>query len=147
VYSRGEWTWISGANEVNQAGTYGTEGTAAASNVPGARQGAISWMDGAGNLWLFGGMNADDNGTPTGLLNDLWIYSHGQWTWVAGGNTANQPGTYGTQGTAAAVNVPGARTGAVSWTDPAGNLWLLGGTGLASSATGGLLNDLWVYKP
>jgi N-acetylneuraminic acid mutarotase len=147
VYSRGEWTWINGANEANQAGTYGTEGTAAANNVPGARQGAISWMDAGGNLWLFGGMDADDNGTPTGLLNDLWVYSHGQWAWVAGGNTANQPGTYGTLGTPAAVNVPGARTGCVSWTDPAGNLWLLGGTGLASNPTGGLLNDLWVYKP
>ena len=49
------WTWISGANTINAQGVYGTKGVPAAGNVPGARSGSVSWIDGAGNLWLFGG--------------------------------------------------------------------------------------------
>ena len=45
-YSAGQWTWMSGSNMPNQAGTYGAEGLAAASNVPGARWSAVSSTDG-----------------------------------------------------------------------------------------------------
>jgi hypothetical protein len=46
------WTWVSGSDIVNQAGTYsGTE-------VPGSRYDAVSWFDGS-NLWLFGGRGYD----------------------------------------------------------------------------------------
>jgi hypothetical protein len=41
---------------------------------------------------------------------------------VGGSNLANQKGVYGTQSIAAVDNVPGARGGAVSWTDATGNL-------------------------
>jgi hypothetical protein len=34
--SPNEWTWVSGAKTANQAGSYGTLGTAAPGNVPGA---------------------------------------------------------------------------------------------------------------
>jgi hypothetical protein len=44
------------ANADNASGVYGTQGTAAASNVPGARYSASSWIDSSGNLWLFGGL-------------------------------------------------------------------------------------------
>ena len=90
------------------AGTYGTQGTAAAGNIPGARNRDVTWTDAAGNFWLFGGDGYDSAGTQ-GFLNDLWKYSAGQWTWMGGSNVVNQQGTYGTQGTAAAGNVPGAR--------------------------------------
>jgi hypothetical protein len=70
-------------------------------------------------------------------LNDLWKYSAGEWTWMGGANVGNQPGTYGTKGTPAPDNVPGARTAAVTWTDATGNLWLFGGGGLDSTGTGG----------
>src|ERR1035438_9509002 len=46
----GEWTWMNGTNIDNQYGTYGTQGIAATTNVPGSRYGAVSWTDGAGNL-------------------------------------------------------------------------------------------------
>ena len=68
----------------------------------------MNWTDAAGNVWLFGGLGYDSAGT-LGYLNDLWKYSAGQWTWMGGSNVGNQEGTYGTQGTAAAGNVPGAR--------------------------------------
>jgi hypothetical protein len=140
-----QWAWVSGANTVNQSGTYGTQGTPANSNVPGARAGAVTWTDRAGNFWLFGGNGYDSAGTQ-GQLNDLWVFTlNNQWVWVSGANTVNQSGTYGTQGTAANSNVPGARSSAVTWTDRAGNFWLFGGTGYDSAGTQGQLNDLWVF--
>ncbi|MFZ3218269.1 MAG: kelch repeat-containing protein [Candidatus Acidiferrales bacterium] len=136
---------MSGANVVNQKGTYGTQGTSAASNIPGSRSGSISWTDATGNLWLFGGRGYDSAGT-FGYLNDLWKYSGGEWTWIGGSNLTNQSGTYGTQGTAAASNIPGARFLSTSCTDAAGNLWLFGGYAYDSTGTPGLLNDLWKYS-
>jgi len=140
--STGQWAWMSGSNVVLASGTYGTEGTAAPSNVPGARDSSVGWTDVAGNFWLFGGYSSGC------CLNDLWRYSAGEWTWMSGSNTIDQSGIYGTQGTAAAGNVPGARSNANAWTDKSGNLWLFGGTGYDSVGTLGLgLNDLWEYSP
>jgi hypothetical protein len=70
------WTWVSGSNAINQKGVYGTNGVAASGNVPGARDGSVSWIDGNGNLWLFGGEGYAASG-GAGLLNDLWkfVYS------------------------------------------------------------------------
>lgn len=144
-FSVGEWTWESGADIANQAGIYGTLGAPSTSNIPGARSLAASWSDADGNLWLFGGSGFDSAGT-NGFLNDLWKYWAGQWTWVGGSNLANQGGTYGVVGTAAAGNIPGGRWGAASCIDPSGNLWLFGGEGYDSRAIPGLLNDLWKYS-
>jgi N-acetylneuraminic acid mutarotase len=146
--STGLWTWVSGGNGHNASGVYGTQGTAAAGNVPGARQAASSWIDSSGNLWLFGGVGYDSTGA-VGNLNDLWRYSpsSGQWTWVSGGSGDNASGVYGTQGTASASNVPGARQAANSWIDSSGNLWLFGGVGYDSTGAVGNLNDLWRYSP
>ena len=143
-----EWTWVSGSNTINQAGAYGTQGAAAPSNVPGARQHAISWLDSSGKLWLFGGTGLDSAAT-IGRLNDLWKYDPTtlEWTWVSGSDIFGQKGTYGTQGVAAPLNVPGARSGAVSWLDSGGRLWLFGGLGYDSAAYIGDLNDLWEYDP
>ena len=146
-YSAGAWTWMGGSNVNGQSGTYGTQGTPAAGNVPGARTGAVSWTDASGNFWLFGGDGYDSTGIAVGWLNDLWEYSAGQWTWVGGSNVNGQLGTYGTEGTAALSNVPGARTLGVSWTDASGNLWLFGGIGYGSFGANGSLNDFWQYKP
>jgi N-acetylneuraminic acid mutarotase len=145
-YSAGEWTWVSGANLGNQTGTYGTLGTAAPSNVPGARNLVVIWTDAAGNFWLFGGEGYDSTGTD-GFLNDLWKYSAGEWTWMRGSNIGNQTGTYGTQGRPAPGNVPAGRVEALGWTDAAGNFWLFGGSFASSSGTSEFFNDLWKYEP
>jgi N-acetylneuraminic acid mutarotase len=145
-YSAGEWTWMGGSNVINQKGTYGTLGTAATTNVPGARWQAVGWADSAGNFWLFGGEGIDSAGNDDGDLNDLWKYSAGEWTWMGGSNVINQKGTYGTLGTAATTNVPGARVGATTWTDASGNFWLFGGAGYDSAGNEGALNDLWKYS-
>jgi hypothetical protein len=99
-----------------------------------------------GNLWLLGGVGYDSAGTGPGFLNDVWKYGGGQWTWMGGSNLRGQKGTYGTQGIAAAGNIPGGRNAAVKWTDGAGNFWLFGGSGYASTGANGILSDLWEYQ-
>lgn len=152
-YSDGQWAWMSGSNTVavtGQAGVYGTEGVPAPGNTPAARVDANSWADASGNLWLFGGAGRDSTGT-LGILNDLWKYSNGEWTWMSGSNKSDQYGIYGTEGTAPASNAPGARTNSVTWIDTNGNLWLFGGCGNGANSTLTAppcgLNDLWMYSP
>ena len=162
------WTFVSGGatSTVNQAGIYGTQGTAASTNMPGGRQEAVGWADGKGNLWLFGGEGEDSAKTANGVLNDLWVYNitSKQWTWVTGSNMANQTGDYEAQPVVGPVNTtaaagtcgltagsvplscsavsttgagPGSRWGGAAWIDQAGTLWLFGGWGLDSTATNG----------
>lgn len=137
------WTWIKGSNGLNQNGIYGTQGTAGANNTPGARNNFVLWTDSLGQVWLFGG-----NG-GSGYLNDLWKYnpSTNGWTWMKGSSGGNSGGVYGTMGTAATNNTPGARTGTSAWRHPDGTIWLFGGYYYYSTAANGHLNDVWKYDP
>jgi len=159
-----QWMWASGASTVpivpgsnsGNPGVYGTLGVPAGGNVPGGRQGAVTWTDSSGNLWLFGGSGYDANGTFA-FLNDLWEYqvSLGQWAWMGGASavpvgspeSGGNPGIYGSLGIPSTANIPGSRTGAVGWMDKNGNLWLFGGAGIDSTGLSGNLNDLWEYIP
>jgi N-acetylneuraminic acid mutarotase len=144
------FTWFGGSNAPGANGVYGTQGVAAATNVPRARDGGVTWTDSNGNLWLFGGFAGYVNGPIYGnFLNDLWKYStsSGEWTWVSGSNTIGAQGVYGTQGIAAATNVPGARSNEISWTDANGSLWLFGGAGTDATGNFIVFNDLWKYSP
>jgi len=148
VTGTGEWTWMGGSSAVNQSGVYGTLRMAAAGNIPGSREFTTNWTDSSGNIWLFGGLGVDANGT-FGYLNDLWELnpSTNQWAWMGGSSTVNPPGVYGTLGTAAAGNIPGGRSYTMSWTDGSGNIWLFGGNGCDANGTDGDLNDLWEFNP
>ncbi|MGH9616497.1 MAG: kelch repeat-containing protein [Acidobacteriaceae bacterium] len=137
------WTWMGGSDLNNQAGVYGTQGVAAPDNLPPPRENAVGWMDAAGNFWLFGG----DEGALEASLNDLWKYSNGKWTWESGSNTPCGAGSYGTQGTPAPGNTPGARIFAVGWADKAGNLWFFGGDDFCNPYGDANYNDLWEYQP
>jgi hypothetical protein len=141
-YSGGVWTWMKGSNTGNQAGSYGVQGTAVAANEPPSRQASAGWVDNLGNFWLFGGFTSGTNG-----FNDLWKYdpAGNQWTWINGSQGATKtPGSFGTQGVAAASNVPGARWLSAAWSDSHGNLWLFGGQGFDVTGNGSL-GDLWEY--
>lgn len=156
-YSNGQWAWMGGSSGTEQAGVYGTLGTSAPANFPGARWQSTCWTDSQGNFWLYGGLGIDSTGAR-GNLGDLWRYSNGEWTWMSGSNIAAQPGitgawqgaaVYGTEGVAAPGNTPGMRQSASGWSDPSGNLWLFGGTGAIPNGTYGeivLQNDLWKYS-
>ena len=158
----GEWTWVSGGgtfqiSSFGQTGVYGTLGTPAPGNVPGGREYASSWVDKAGNFWIFGGVGIDSTGSSYGHLNDLWKFSPitKNWTWMGGSNTVqsgggfSDAGVYGALGVASPGNIPGGRdTSTSGWTDTQGNLWLFGGYGTGNSIQDlGAENDLWMYQP
>jgi hypothetical protein len=151
----GEWIWMSGSSAAGsnyvQPGVYGTPGVAASANTPGGRQGAVSWVDASGKLWLYGGMFYGVTGGEV-WLNDTWMFdstlgANGEWAWMGGSAYGNQAGVYGTLGTVNSANIPGAREYAVSWSDGSGSLWLFGGSGFDSAGTETELNDLWVSQP
>lgn len=135
-----QWTWIKGANTINQPGVYGSSGVGNPANTPGAKQHSVMWKDAEGNFWLGGGIDQSNLS-----YNDLWKYelNSNQWAWVHGANTTNQVGTYGILQVPTAMNKPGARHGNVSWSDGMGNFWQFGGLGFADINSRGYLNDLW----
>lgn len=154
------WTWVSGSNLVTPTadlGNYGTQGVAAATNVPPARHGATTWIDAAGRLWMFGGANYNNVTSPV-HFNDLWSFDPGTkwWTFVGGTSTQNDLGTYGTKGTAAASNAPPSRAGGTGWIDSSGTLWLFGGLYTTVTANtpptpptfvNNTFSDLWSFDP
>jgi len=87
--STGQWTRVSGSARKNTPGVYGLAGVSAADNIPGGRSNAVTWVDSAGTLWLFGGYGIDSTGA-LGTLNDLWQFAPATdlWTWVSGSVTA-----------------------------------------------------------
>lgn len=149
-----QWTWVSGNDTTfNQLGTYGTKGGAVipeTTNIPGTRWGAATWSASGDVVWLFGGKGFvsidtnNNNSVIDGYFNDLWKYEGGIWTWMDGTNLVDQVGSYGTKGRGAPGNIPGARSGSVSWIDNSGNLWLFGGYKNDANGSGDF-NDLWKY--
>ena len=138
-----QWAWIKGPTTINQAGIYGTFQVPSINNYPGGRAwGVATWVDTAGDLWLFGGLGHDVN-NGLNRLNDLWRYHipTNEWTWMGGPNTAGDNGNYGTFQVPNALNNPPARyeTNA-AWTDNNSNLWLFGGY------EGGYLSDMWEFN-
>jgi N-acetylneuraminic acid mutarotase len=136
-----EWTWMGGSTSTNVAATYGSPGTANPLNTPGARYGGATWTDNAGHLWLFGGTS---NGGSS-WLNDLWMYDGASWTWERGSSTTNVMGTYGAPGDGGATATPGSRLYPSYARDLAGNFWLFGGQGYGSTASSGMLSDVWKF--
>lgn len=142
-----QWTWMKGSNTTNASAVYGTLNTSSIVNTPGPRQGAATWHDNAGNLYLFGGLGNGSNAVY-GSLNDLWRYniSTNSWTWINGSSVVNQNGIYGTLNTPSVSNRPGGRAYTSSWKDASGNFWILGGDGYdAQIPAKSFLNDLWEY--
>ncbi len=70
-----EWTWVRGSSIIDQHGTYGTQGVPVFTNIHGGRSRYVNWIDGANNLWFFGGYGQPASGTA-GSLNDLWKYTN-----------------------------------------------------------------------
>jgi N-acetylneuraminic acid mutarotase len=173
-----EWVWMGGSDTMENytqnfiaGGAYNEPREFAPGNTPGMREGAVTWTDRHGNLWLFGGEGAD---VPNpfgvyqfGLLNDLWEFdlSTNEWALMGGSPrvgsdcsyvSQSEPygnwdcgvaGKYGTKGVAGKENMPGSREFGASWTDAEGNFWLFGGFGFVPGFGSGYLNDLWRFNP
>ena len=145
------WTWMAGEDFTEADGVYGERGVPAAGNSPGAREYHTTWFDGAGNLWLFGGLGWDGNSNYD-VLNDLWKFDGKHWVWVSGYTAFDYSpdgppaSDFGTQGVAAETNIPRHAEDRINWVDNNGNFWLFGGTGYVVN-TSGFLSDLWRYQP
>ncbi|MCU0434310.1 MAG: gliding motility-associated C-terminal domain-containing protein [Bacteroidia bacterium] len=130
-----EWTWMKGANTVNPAGVFGTQGVAAPANTPPPRaENNGTWVGNNDELWMFGGYS-----------DDMWKFdpANGNWTWMSGGNTPSVPAVWGTQQVASPSNTPGTRNVYSRWKDRQGNFWFFGGYFLGSTT----YNDMWKYNP
>ena len=124
------WTWVSGSSSSNEDGVYSSPPL-----VPGARQGSATWIDGNGDLWLFGGNGRDAFGS-TGLLADLWKFDGTDWTYESGSDTAGASGDYGEFRISSPTNLPGARYGAACTSSlPAGVSGMASPSGARSAAT------------
>jgi hypothetical protein len=143
------WTWITGSNAPNPPGVYGTKGISAPANQPGGRRGSAFWIDGMGDLWLFGGGGYAKVGTGIGELNDMFRFSiaTGEWTWMKGRDTISVSGIYGTMGVTTASNMPGSRIYNVFWKKNNQQFWLFGGEGFDSQGQEDNMNDLWRFGP
>ena len=74
----GTWVWVKGSVTGNANGSYGDMVRPYKTyNIwtPGGRSNATRWVDGNGQLWLFGGEGYDATSTTgNGYLNDMWRY-------------------------------------------------------------------------
>ncbi len=69
--SSNEWTWVSGDSIPNLPGLWGTKGVSSPTNKPSDRNGAVSWRDNNGHLFVFGGTDPNFGS----LYNDLWKFT------------------------------------------------------------------------
>lgn len=140
-----QWAWWSGTTTANHAGSYGTKGVPAATNIPSGRYAYLNWYDSFNNrLYLYGGFGNGGNNP----LSDMWMYDIGtdMWTWVSGSSGIMDPGQYGTQCVPDVNNYPCSRfENKQEWVDECGNFWLFGGFTYLTGT--GQLNDLWRFNP
>src|SRR4051812_43076406 len=73
----------------------------------------------------------------------ICIAQPGEWVWMHGPNTLNDPGVLGVQGVSDSANNPPGVYEPCEWTDPNGNFWLYGGLNNSFDEFG----DLWKYDP
>jgi N-acetylneuraminic acid mutarotase len=141
------WAWMKGSNQVASYGHYGLPGVEDPANNPFSRYSGSTFKDLNGNLWLFGGITYLP-APAFWMFNDLWKFNPATNNWILmkGSNSYNEAGFYGIMGVANPFNQPGSRSGAASWTDASGDLWLFGGDGFDRLGNYGTLNDLWKFN-
>ena len=85
----GMWTWMHGKDTIPIQYNRGTKGVASPLNEAWPRYACGFWTDTAGNFWIYGDSNYDD---------DLWKLDPvtNMWTWVKGG--ASYQAIYGSSG-------------------------------------------------
>ncbi len=141
-----QWTWMNGANIINQNGMYGPLGVSSPVTMPGSREAGATWVDKGGNFWLSGGFGYPDFG-GIGRLNDLFKYNPAtnEYTYMKGATIVNQYGTYGTKGVSSPLNTPGARYYTNTWTGSNGSLYMWGGFSFPVSGAPGNMNEMWRF--
>lgn len=139
-----EWTWTN--EDSSSASVYGLRGVPSVNNHPGKRMQATVWSPGNKVQYLFGGIAFDEDG-KTMFMSDLWRYDSTSqcWTWLAGSDTKNQPGSYEERMKPSPSAFPSARLSGVAWSSGERYLYLFGGVGFDSEMGYGAMNDLWRF--
>lgn len=106
-------------------------------NIPHPRMDAVTWADGKGNVYVFGGRGTDEE-KNVGSLNDLWIWNTQEesWEYVTGERKISKKNLN------EFIETPSNRQGAISWVDSKGNFYLFGGN---TDGQGTNLNDFWQF--
>ena len=112
-----EWTWIAGSNLKDQSATYNSINSTSGNN-PGSRIEANMWVDNNGDIWIFGGGTGGYDQLHDNY-NSLMKFDGTDWTWVAGSNTLNNPGSN---------SEPSARRAAAGVYASDGKFYLFGGS-------------------
>lgn len=156
-----QWTWVNGSSSIGAQRATGARGVPAPGNTPGARYDGASWIDTAGNFWLYGGSFFYQAPPPSGsatwtvvsrLYSDLWRYtpSTNLWTWMGGDTTSVYPfphSSFGAKGQPDTASKPGLVSFPTFWTGDDGQFWLLGGTKRRTPDSIDYLPVLWKYDP
>lgn len=153
---KNEWTLIKGDSKPGKKSVYGVKGEPSAESMPSGRGQCSSWVDTAGNLWLFGGQeieyrNPGQRNMKVFYKNDLWMFNVklNQWAWMSGDTTetSNIPeGKISPVESAAPKTVPDllppGRCFSTLWTGKNGEVYIFGGY-----KDNTILNDFWRYTP
>jgi hypothetical protein len=142
--STGIWTWMSGTNVADDAGTYGTMGVGSVNNIPPGRSVNMIWKDSSGNFWLTGGHDI----TSGNHFQDVWKFNPQtlEWTWVSGTQGPDNSAPVGAVGVAAPGNKEGAcYENRAVW--KANENLIVNHSGESSSGVNTADNDLWAYIP
>lgn len=135
------WTWINGAkNNDAPYSSYGAIGVANPANYPKSRRDAQTWVAADGTLWLFSGINSDNQ-----YLTDFWKYDPVANIWTLMGGNANNGTTNITHFT---DTYPPFVQAAATWSK-GNDLYFYGGNGLGKAGNNlntGLLSDIWKYE-
>ena len=137
-----EWTWMKGANTINNNGTFGTKGVEAANNNPPARLSFTKWKGKDKSFYVFAGGNA------ASARNDLWRFNPftNNWTWISGMQTQNNQGTYSGYCDPDPIKYPSARieNQTVATSTCTEIFWSFGGFKTIQNTQS--FNDLWLYN-
>ena len=124
------------------------------SSNPIGRNGALTWKEHSGNLYLYGGqrIEKEEHGVKFTLLSDLWVFNmkNLSWTLVHGDTTGQEKfANYGTLGESDTHSTPGPRMHSATWVID-NTLWLYGGLGCGNGATKCHLHsmsaDIWMFN-
>ncbi len=140
TYNGTNWIWISGSNETNKNGRFGTQNLQSDQNSPPAIAGFAGWVDSIGDFYLHGGINIQKFGT----FADVWKWNGSSWFWLKGDSLVNSTSEYGQLGISNANNKIGAFNENRAHVLSNGNVLVFGGRKFFNPFTS---NTLWEIKP
>lgn len=120
-----DWIWMDGETETNFTSLTSPPQVSFSSFV----------VDSNNSFWLWGGRSY------IGVINDLWKYSNGEWTFVSGSLTPAHKGFADQKGVYSSSLLPASRRRFAYWMDNQDNLWIFGGDKISQR-----FNDLWKYS-